>query len=68
MIKSLSKGGLFMKADTAKFRTRQEFVKNYTYPKSKKEYIIGLDAGYSSMKCFYEQGHFVFPSYARRIY
>ena len=57
-----------MKADTAKFRTRQEFVKNYTYPKSKKEYIIGLDAGYSSMKCFYEQGHFVFPSYARRIY
>ena len=52
---------------TNKFRTRQEFIKRFTHPKSKREYVIGLDAGYSSMKCFYENGYFCFPSYAKRI-
>ena len=50
---------------TKAFRTRQEFV-NKENPKGK-EFIIGLDAGYSSMKVFYENGYFCFPSYAKQI-
>lgn len=50
---------------TKAFRTRQEFVKKEN-PKGK-EFIIGFDAGYSSMKVFYENGYFCFPSYAKQI-
>ena len=50
---------------TKEFRTRQEFVKKEN-PKGK-EFIIGLDAGYSSMKVFFENGYFCFPSYAKQI-
>lgn len=52
--------------NTNKFRTRQEFVKRATHPKAK-DYIIGLDAGYSAMKVFHENGYFCFPSYARKL-
>lgn len=52
--------------NTNKFRTRQEFVKRATHPKGK-DYIIGLDAGYSAMKVFHENGYFCFPSYARKL-
>ena len=41
--------------NTRNFRTRQEF-KNMTNPKGK-DYIIGLDVGYSSTKVFYENGY-----------
>ncbi len=51
--------------NTRNFRTRQEF-KNMTNPKGK-DYIIGLDVGYSSTKVFYENGYFCFPSYAKRL-
>ena len=50
---------------TKEFRTRQEFMLKEN-PKGK-EYVIGLDAGYSSMKVFYENGYFCFPSYAKQI-
>lgn len=51
--------------NTEKFRTRQEFIKR-EHPKGK-DYIVALDAGYSSMKVFYEGGYFCFPSYARKL-
>ena len=53
-------GSCYNSMKTSKFRTRQEFIKRFTHPKSKREYVIGLDAGYSSMKCFYENGYFCF--------
>lgn len=51
--------------NTKKYRTRQEFEKE-EHPRSNK-YIIALDAGYSSMKGYYENGYFCFPSYAKKI-
>lgn len=51
---------------TNKFRTRQEFCRTSTNPKGK-NYIIALDAGYSAMKVFHENGYFCFPSYVRRL-
>lgn len=51
--------------DTKKFRTRQEANTDLN-PKGKR-YIIGLDMGYSSVKCFFETGHFVFPSYVKKV-
>ncbi len=47
-----------------KIRTRQETVKA-NHPKSKC-FVIGLDAGYSSMKVFFENGHFCFPSFIKK--
>lgn len=53
--------------DSKKIRTRQEFNTNsYTNPKGK-DFIIGLDLGYSGTKVFYETGYFCFPSYAKKI-
>lgn len=52
--------------DTRKFRTRQE-NRNANNPKGK-DFIIGLDIGYSGTKVFYENGNFCFPSYAKRLY
>lgn len=52
--------------NTNKFRTRQEIVRTYKNPKAKK-YVIGLDIGYSSVKCFHENGYFCFPSYAKKV-
>lgn len=52
-----------MTLDASKFRTRQEFRLSEN-PKCK-NYVIGLDAGYSSVKVFYESGCFTFPSYIR---
>lgn len=51
--------------NTKNFRTRQEF-RSKANPKGK-DYIIGLDVGYSATKVFYENGFFVFPSYAKKI-
>ncbi len=45
-------------------KTKQEFH-NLTNPKSK-QFVIGLDAGYSSMKVFHENGYFCFPSSIRK--
>ena len=52
--------------ETRKFRTRQEY-KTINNPKAKDSYIIGLDLGYSATKVFFENGYFVFPSYAKKI-
>lgn len=51
--------------NTKNFRTKQEFITKMN-PKGK-DYIIGLDAGYSGMKVFYENGLFCFPSFAKKI-
>lgn len=51
--------------DTKKFRTRQE-IKTMQNPKSK-DFVIGLDVGYSATKVFHEGGYFVFPSYAKKL-
>lgn len=47
-------------------RTRQEFH-TQNNPKGR-DYIVAIDIGYSSTKVFYENGYFVFPSYAKRLY
>lgn len=52
--------------NTNQFRTKQEFKKNVDIPKGKK-FVIGLDIGYSAVKCFYEKGYFCFPSYVRKL-
>lgn len=52
--------------DSKNIRTRQEFNTQLTNPKGK-EYIIGLDIGYSGTKVFYETGYFVFPTYAKKL-
>lgn len=51
--------------DTKKFRTRQE-INSKISPKGK-HYIIGLDAGYSGMKVYYENGYFCFPSFIKQV-
>lgn len=51
--------------DTKKFRTRQE-NKHIQNPKAK-DYVVGLDIGYSATKVFYEGGYFVFPSFAKKL-
>lgn len=51
--------------DAKKFRTRQESGR-LTYPKGK-DFIIGLDAGYSGMKVFFETGYNCFPSFAKKM-
>lgn len=51
--------------NTKKFRTRQENI-SATNPKGR-DYIIGLDIGYSAVKVAYENGFFCFPSYAKRL-
>lgn len=55
----------YRKMNTKTFRTRHEFAKKIN-PKGK-DYIIGLDAGYSSMKVFYENGYFCFPSFVKKL-
>ncbi len=52
--------------DTKKFRTRHEFSAKTTIPKGK-NFIVGLDVGYSGTKCFYEKGYFCFPSFIKKI-
>lgn len=52
--------------DTGLFRTRHESIKRTTIPKGK-DYIIGVDAGYSGTKVYYENGYFCFPSYVKQI-
>lgn len=52
--------------DTKKFRTRQE-IRRINNPKSKRDFIIGIDVGYSGTKVFHENGYLVFPSYAKKI-
>lgn len=51
--------------DSKKIRTRQEFNR-LTNPKGK-DFIIGLDIGYSGTKVFYETGYFCFPSYVKKL-
>lgn len=51
--------------NTKNFRTKQEFIKRIN-PKGK-DFIIGLDAGYSSMKVYHENGHFCFPSFIKHV-
>ncbi len=51
--------------DSKNIRTRQEFKSNIN-PKGK-NFIIGLDIGYSGTKVFYETGYFCFPSYAKKL-
>lgn len=52
--------------ESKKFRTRQEFISPMTNPKGK-DYILGIDIGYSGTKVFHENGCFCFPSYAKKI-
>lgn len=51
--------------ETKKYRTKQERGA-LPLPKGK-DYIIGLDMGYSGTKVFYENGYLCFPSYAKRL-
>lgn len=51
--------------DTKKFRTKQEMNSKIS-PKGK-HYVIGLDAGYSGMKVYYETGYFCFPSFIKQV-
>ena len=45
------------------YRTRHEFFNiPMQLPKAPK-FIVGLDAGYSGMKVWYERGYFCFPSF-----
>ena len=53
--------------NTKAYRTRHEFHKPATKLPLAEDFIIGLDAGYSGMKVWYENGYFCFPSYARKI-
>lgn len=55
-----------MSLNSKKFRTKQEFLWNETHPKGK-DYITGLDLGYSGVKGFFENGRFCFPSYVRKL-
>lgn len=56
----------FSKLSPKAFRTRQETRTPMTNPKGK-DFIIGLDVGYSATKVFFETGCLCFPSYAKRI-
>ena len=51
--------------NTKQFRTKQEIVQQ-TNPKGK-DFVIGIDIGYSGTKVFHENGCFCFPSYAKRM-
>lgn len=51
---------------TKDFRTKHEFH-HRANPRGTRDYIIGLDAGYSGMKVFYESGYFCFPSFVKKI-
>ncbi len=51
--------------NTAKFRTRQERGA-LTYPKGK-DFVIGLDVGYSATKLFFETGYACFPSFVKEV-
>lgn len=51
--------------NTQKYKTRQEFNQKIN-PKGK-QFIIGLDAGYSSMKVYHENGYFCFPSFIKKV-
>ena len=52
--------------NTKNFRTRQEFATDYSIPKGR-DYIIGLDVGYSGTKVFYETGYFCVPSFVKKM-
>lgn len=52
--------------DSKRYRTKHEFYNLTTIPKGK-DYIIGLDVGYSGTKVFYESGYFCFPSFVKKI-
>lgn len=51
--------------ESKKYRTRQD-NKSMTNPKGK-EYIMGIDIGYSGTKIFVENGCICFPSYAKKL-
>lgn len=51
--------------ESKKYRTKQE-QRNLTNPKGK-DYIIGLDIGYSATKIYTENGYICFPSYAKKL-
>lgn len=53
--------------NTKMYRTKHEFFGTDVELSKTEDYIIGLDAGYSGMKVWYENGHFCFPAYARKI-
>lgn len=53
--------------DTAIFSTRSEYKNSITNPSVPGKHVIGLDMGYSSPKCVYEHGYFVFPNYVKRL-
>lgn len=51
--------------ETKKYRTKQE-ARTLTNPKGK-DYIIGMDIGYSATKLYTENGYICFPSYAKKL-
>lgn len=51
--------------DSKRYRTHQETVEQQN-PKGY-DYVVAIDAGYSAIKAFTENKHFVFPSYALRM-
>ena len=52
--------------DTKTFRTRTDF-RSIDYPSTGGKLVIGLDAGYSSVKSVYRKGVCCFPSYVNKL-
>lgn len=49
------------------YRTRHEFYNTPMQLPKSDQFIIGLDAGYSGMKVWYEKGYFCFPSFVKEL-
>lgn len=49
------------------YRTRHEFYNTPMQLPKADQFIIGLDAGYSGMKVWYEKGYFCFPSFVKEL-
>lgn len=52
--------------ETSIFATKSE-IREHKNPSFGNVHIIGLDMGYSGVKCFHENGNFVFPNYCQKI-
>jgi len=52
--------------DTRAFSTKSE-RKTRINPSIPGIHLLGLDMGYSGIKCFYENGNFVFPNFVKKL-
>ena len=49
------------------YRTRHEFFNIPMQLPRASKFIVGLDAGYTGMKAWYERGYFCFPSFVKEL-